>query len=124
VAYARVQESSSTYTESRVATIRCLIDGDVADLVKAGAILQEVDVDPAQRSLLKAELLARAIARVDGDEGGSRPEGRVAGCALDDRALRTGLEATYRELARHADDEDERVRLVDFANEVRPRTWT
>ena len=124
VAYSRVQESSSTYTESRVATIRCLIDGDVADLVKAGAILQEVDVDPAQRSLLKAELLARAIARVDGDEGGSRPEGRVAGCALDDRALRTGLEATYRELARHADDEDERVRLVDFANEVRPRTWT
>ena len=54
----------------------------------------------------------------------SPPDVRVAGCALEDRALRTGLEAAYRELARHAPDEDARIRLVDFANEVRPRTWT
>ena len=85
-AYARVQESSSTYTESRVATIRCLIDGDVADLVKADAILQAVDVDPEQRSRLKAEVLARAIERLDGVPA---PHLRVAGCALEDRSLRT-----------------------------------
>jgi serine/threonine-protein kinase PknG len=113
-----------------VATIRCLIDGDgdasraVADLVKADAILQAVDVDPEQHSRLTAELLARAIDRLDEERDGPPPDVRVAGCALDDRAMRTGLEAAYRELARHAPDEDERIRLVDFANEVRPRTWT
>jgi serine/threonine-protein kinase PknG len=122
-AYARVQESSSTFTESRVATIRCLIDG-AGDLVRADAILQAVDVDPEQRALLRADLLAAAIERLDDDADASRPAARVAGCALEDRALRTGLEAAYRELARHADDEDERVRLVDFANRARPRTWT
>jgi len=129
-AYERVQESSSTYTESRVATIRCLIDGDgdtrraVADLVKADAILQAVDVDPEQRSLLTAQVLAAAISRLDEDPDASRPDVRIAGCALEDRALRTGLEAAYRELARHASDEDERIRLIDSANQARPRTWT
>ena len=129
-AYARVQESSSTYTESRVATIHCLIDGDadarraVADLLKADAILREVDIDPEQRALLKAHVLAAAIARLDEDPRASRPDARVAGCTLEERALRTGLEAAYRDLARHAPAEDERVRLVDLANEARPRTWT
>jgi serine/threonine-protein kinase PknG len=129
-AYARVQESSSTYTESRVATIRCLIDRDgeasraVADLVKADAILQAIDVDPEQRSRLTAEVLASAIDRLDDDPDASPPDARLAGCPLEDRALRSGLEAAYRDLARHAPDEDARIRLVDFANEVRPRTWT
>jgi serine/threonine-protein kinase PknG len=126
-AYGRVQESSSTYTESRVATIRCLIDGGgepVADLVRADAILQAVDVEPEQRSLLRAQVLAAAIERLHGASDTTGPDVRVAGCALADRDLRTGLEAAYRELARHAPDEDERIRLVDFANDVRPRTWT
>ncbi|MEA2142102.1 MAG: serine/threonine-protein kinase PknG [Solirubrobacteraceae bacterium] len=129
-AYERVQESSSTYTESRVAILRCLIDRDagatraVADLVKADAILQAVDVDAAQRSRLTAEVLASAIDRLEEDPDAPPPDVRVAGCALEDRALRIGLEAAYRDLARHAQDADERVRLVDLANEVRPRTWT
>ena len=123
-AYERVQESSSTYAESRAATIRCLVDGAVADLIKADAILQAVDIDPEQRWLLRAELLAAAIDRLDEDPDASRPDARVAGCTLEERALRTGLEAAYRELARHAPDEDERVRLIDYANAARPRTWT
>jgi serine/threonine-protein kinase PknG len=129
-AYDRVQESSSTYTESRVATIRCLIDGagkarpPVADLVKADAILHSIDLDPEHHSLLKSHVLSAAIERLDEDPAAARPDVRVAGCPLEDRSLRTGLEAAYRELARHAPDADERFRLVDCANEVRPRTWT
>jgi serine/threonine-protein kinase PknG len=128
-AYARVQESSSTYTESRVATIRCLIDRDgdaaraVADLVEADAILQTVDVDPEQHARLTAELLASAIDRLD-DDPAATPAVRLAGCELEERAMRAGLEAAYRDLARHAPDEDARAELVDLANEVRPRTWT
>ena len=129
-AYARVQENSSTYVDSRVATIRCLIDSPhaaraVDDLVAADAILTEIDIDPEQRSLISAQLLARAIDCLDDNDGdGARSSVRVAGCALEERELRIGLEAAYRDLARHTSDSDERIRLVDFANEVRPRTWT
>jgi serine/threonine-protein kinase PknG len=49
---------------------------------------------------------------------------RVAGHALVERDLRTGLESTYREMARMASTTSERIRLVDSANHVRPRTWT
>jgi serine/threonine-protein kinase PknG len=40
-----------------------------------------------------------------------------------ERALRGGLEKSYRALARLAPDEERRLDLVDVANEVRPRTW-
>jgi hypothetical protein len=36
--------------------------------------------------------------------------------------VRTRLEAAYRDLARLAHDDGERIRLVDLANQVRPRT--
>ena len=79
---------------------------------------------PSSTSRLTAEVLARALDRLDEPPDASPPDVRVAGCVLEDRDLRTGLEAAYRELARHAPDEDARIRLVDLANEVRPRTWT
>jgi serine/threonine-protein kinase PknG len=125
-AYGRVQESSSTYREARLATIRGLIEGasDIADLVTADRLLDEIDVDPEQRSLLRSRLLATAIDRLGEDPDASRPDVRVAGCALEERSLRAGIEAAYRELARHAAGEEERVRLVDHANAARPRTWT
>ena len=48
---------------------------------------------------------------------------RLLGCELTERALRFGLERSYRALARLAPDEERRVGLVELANEVRPRTW-
>jgi Protein kinase G rubredoxin domain/Protein kinase G tetratricopeptide repeat len=40
------------------------------------------------------------------------------------RALRFGLERSYRALARLTPDEDRRIELVDLANAIRPRTLT
>ncbi len=36
--------------------------------------------------------------------------------------MRRGLEETYRALARRSDPGEERIALVDRANQVRPRT--
>jgi serine/threonine-protein kinase PknG len=44
------------------------------------------------------------------------------GCELTERALRTGLERSYRALARPARDQARRTEVVDMVDEVRPRT--
>ena len=40
-----------------------------------------------------------------------------------ERDLRFAVERSYRELARWASRNSERIQLVDRANQVRPRTW-
>ena len=51
-------------------------------------------------------------------------DGRLLGCrAPPSTRLRSGLEQSYRALARLAPDQARRIELVDLANEVRPRTW-
>ncbi|MFD0637136.1 tetratricopeptide repeat protein [Catenulispora yoronensis] len=47
---------------------------------------------------------------------------QLIGCAVQERALRAGMEHAYRSLARLATDRARRVELVDRANAVRPRT--
>jgi len=129
-AYGRVEERSSTYTDARVATIRCLADehgpppGGAADLIRADAILRELDVDARQHAILEARLLISALAYLDEQDAPPDPGVLVAGHALEDHDLRIGLEAAYRTLARLASSAPERIELVDAANHVRPRTWT
>ena len=41
---------------------------------------------------------------------------------LSEAAVRLKLESSYRDLARMTHDRDERYRLVDLANQVRPRS--
>ncbi|MGH3180269.1 MAG: tetratricopeptide repeat protein [Streptosporangiaceae bacterium] len=45
-------------------------------------------------------------------------------CQPNARALRFGLERSYRTLARLTPEEDRRIELVDMANAIRPRTLT
>jgi serine/threonine-protein kinase PknG len=48
----------------------------------------------------------------------------ILGCEPNARALRFGLERSYRALARLTPDEDRRIELVDLAYAIRPRTLT
>jgi len=50
--------------------------------------------------------------------------GPILGCEPNARALRFGLERSYRALARLTPDEDRRIELIDMANAIRPRTLT
>ncbi|MCK7626816.1 serine/threonine-protein kinase PknG [Streptomyces sp. RS10V-4] len=47
----------------------------------------------------------------------------LLGSPLDERGLRSGLERSYRLLARLAQRGEERIELVERANRFRPRTW-
>jgi serine/threonine-protein kinase PknG len=58
------------------------------------------------------------------DTGQPAGESPIAGCEPNARAVRFGLERSYRALARLTPDEDSRIELVDMANAIRPRTLT
>ncbi len=129
-AYDRIPDSSSAYVEAQTARIRCLADANGAgpptadDLLVAGTILESLAVRGEQRVRLRTEVLESALALVE--RGGAYDDGRASllGHRFSERDLRFGVERSYRELARWAADNSERIELVDRANEVRPRTWT
>jgi hypothetical protein len=54
----------------------------------------------------------------------SRAGAPIVGCEPDARAVRFGLERSYRALARLTPDASRRIELVDMANAIRPRTLT
>ncbi|HEV7805912.1 MAG TPA: tetratricopeptide repeat protein [Solirubrobacteraceae bacterium] len=122
-AYERVPESASAHDQAQVARIRCLLSGtgDRKELIAAGAAIDDLDVGGEQRALLTAELLRAGLELVL--RGGTDPDVTLAGHALEETALRLGLERTYRALAAVASSASERIRLVDEANRARPRTW-
>jgi serine/threonine-protein kinase PknG len=125
-AYERVPESASAHDEAQTARVRCLL-GDLPDLAclqVAGDAIDALAIGSERRALLTAELLRSAVELVERDPAVQDAEVTLGGHALVEGDLRLGLERTYRALAAVAPSADERIRLVDEANRVRPRTWT
>lgn len=54
---------------------------------------------------------------------GPDPGVTIAGIPATERTLRAGAEQAYRDLAMLTTTRAERIRLVDLANAIRPRTW-
>ncbi len=89
---------------------------------EAGARVGRLKLDAIGQEQLTAEVLRAALAC--SQAGGAPPGGRLLGCEFTERALRFGLERSYRAQARLAPDRHRRIELVDQANDVRPRTWS
>jgi serine/threonine-protein kinase PknG len=129
-AYERVPDSSSGYVDAQIARIRCLSAQNGAaqptldELRAAGAALEALEIEGEQRDRLTADLLDRALQLMLEGKAGDESAATLLGHPLIERDLRLGLERSYRALARRAATRDERVRLVDRANRVRPKTWT
>ena len=130
-AYERVPDSSSAYVDAQTTRIRCLsgLDGggdpSADDLLRAGAVLESLgDLDGEHRTKLTAELLETALRLAENGTVRTNGPTRLLGRLMVERDLRLGLEQSYRALARGASSRGERIRLVDQANRVRPRTWT
>jgi serine/threonine-protein kinase PknG len=126
-AYRRISESSSLYTQAQLALARTLVKErghsrpGITELVQASATVKRLRLDAHQRSLVAVELLEMGLMLL-----GSRavlPDSAIdlLGHPLDWNRLREGLEQAYRSLARFAVGE-EKIRLVDRANQVRPMT--
>jgi serine/threonine-protein kinase PknG len=123
-AYARVPETSRAHDEAQTARIRCLLDGRpaIAELRAAAAGIDALALDVEQHERLTADLLRSALDLVARDGSAEDPSVTLGGRPLVESELR--LERTYRSLAAVAAGASDRVRLVDEANRIRPRTWT
>jgi serine/threonine-protein kinase PknG len=129
-ALAAVPVTSSHHAAAQIAAVRIpvargpgqgvQVSGD--DLRQADGRLGQLGVDDRRREQLTVEILRAALDWC----GTGQPAGKspIAGCEPNPRALRFGLERSYRALARLTPDEDRRIELVDMANAIRPRTLT
>jgi serine/threonine-protein kinase PknG len=129
-AYDRVPASSSSHDDAQIAKVERLASvtprrpARLDDVRAAASTLQSLSLDPERRAGLAVQVLQAALSAVT--DGGAAPAAgeTVLGVGLAEPDLRRGIEAGYRTLAHHSDDAGERIRLVDRANAMRPRTWT
>ena len=133
-AYSRVPGTSSAYPSSQIGAIRALVRShrsaavDVDSLATAAGLISRLEVEAAQLAALRAELLEQVLRTIG---GGTTITGDVLSTVIGgppagtrpERDVRFALEAAYREMAR-ATHGAEKIRLVDLANAVRPRTRT
>ncbi|MCW2493492.1 MAG: serine/threonine protein kinase, partial [Frankiales bacterium] len=115
--------TGGSYVTARRTRADMLADSDAGlpALSEAVATLARIPIDPLDRQRLVVRVLNRALDHVR-NTGRDEPSVRIAGVPAAERDLRQGLERAYRELAGLTSDRVERVRLVDAANDVRPRT--
>jgi serine/threonine-protein kinase PknG len=136
-ALAAVPDVSTHHAAAQIAAVRILVSpgGTGDDLKQAGGRLGRLALDESRRQQLTIEILRAALDWTDTSAASSRPapaqpasetasdNGLILGCEPNERALRLGLERSYRELARLTSDRSRRIELIDKANAIRPMTW-
>jgi serine/threonine-protein kinase PknG len=132
----RIPASSALYMRARVEATRALLgaerDGSALDdLCSASSIAEALGLDGRDRCVMESQIYQAAILELTARRKGQKDTGgagarvtagtKILGQPMAERPLRLGLEHSLRTMARFADG-DERVRLIDEANRVRPRT--
>ena len=126
----RIPAASSAYAAAQIALCRAMcgeLPGQppAVDDLRAGPVaLSGVRGDPQARASLRRDLLIAALAVLERDGTRADPSSQLAGVPLSLQGVRTGLEESFRELAKHAPSHEARISLVDQANRYRPRTLT
>jgi serine/threonine-protein kinase PknG len=117
-----VPVTSRAFTQARRRRAGLLAEsgGGLPSLAAALDSIESLTIDPADRSRFRVEVLSSALALVKSQ--GADTAVVIGGRPAAEPALRDGLEAAYRDLAVYASSREERVHLVDRANEV--RRWT
>jgi serine/threonine-protein kinase PknG len=92
----------------------------LADLAAAASTIESLPITPHDRQVALVAIFTTALTHVQ--RSGDQPQMRVANVAATEPELRTAAERAYRSLAALTSDRTLRIRLVDFANAVRPRT--
>jgi serine/threonine-protein kinase PknG len=148
-ALAGVPETSSYHAAAQIAAVRILVSPGAGDddLRQADSRLGRLPLDEARRQQLTVEILRAALTWASSGQpagSGASPaaapragdgrhaagrrradgDGLILGCEPNERALRFGLERSYRALARLTSDRSRRIELVDMANAIRPKTWS
>jgi serine/threonine-protein kinase PknG len=117
-----VPPTSRGYGESRELRAEVLLRGAGDDLTRLSAAMTSVEgasLEPYQRAKLTTRILGHALEVVTRKGPGTV---RIGSYEAKEPSLRDGLEASYRVLAREAQDQDAKVLMVGRANAV--RNWT
>ena len=117
-----VPPTSRAFTPARRRRAALLAEsgGGLRSLAEALQSLDNLTIDPVDRSRFRVEVLQSALQLVEAN--GVDTTVTIAGRPASEPYLRDGLEAAYRDLAGYAPTREERVGLVDKANAV--RRWT
>ena len=122
----RVPQSSSLFTRSRVEVARTLVNRDrsapgAQELRAASVAIEALTLDGVERHRLTQQVLETALHLVTTKAIPPTSTIAILGQPLEEPKIRKGLEKALRNLA-HLATGDEKVRLVDEANRVRPRS--
>lgn len=126
-AFRSVARGTRAHTDAQLALARSLVRGrhdappTASHLAEAGVVLDHLALDPVRHARTAIALLTDTLRWLQTGALAPAPTTTFLGQSLDETGVRRGLEQAYRTLARLAEGA-ERVRLVDLANEIRPRT--
>jgi serine/threonine-protein kinase PknG len=122
----RVPSTSSTYIRSQVEKARLLVSNQVQppaanDLKQAAMVIEATSLEGVEKHQLSCDLFQTALSLVTTKAIKPDASLQLLGQSLEEHKLRSGLERSLRAMA-HLAIGDEKIRLVDEANRVRPRT--
>ena len=121
-------DSSSWYLTAQLCAVAATVRGRTGievgevELRSAAARVERLTLDPGTEQDVRAMLLAAAVELRCTQTGPSGDP--FLGCPWQERDLLLALERCLRTSARLTSDAAERIRLVDRANAVHPRTWS
>jgi serine/threonine-protein kinase PknG len=122
----RIPSSSALWLRARVQAAMILVRDKpgkprLEDLVSASQLAQTLTLSGLNKVTLSSRILNAAVLQVQARAIEANPSASICGTPVREDRLRRSLEASLREMARYAAPA-ERIRLVDEANQVRPRT--
>lgn len=123
----RVPQTSSLFTRSRVEVARTLVDRNrsapgMNELKNASMAIEALALEGMERYRLTKQVLETALHLVTSKAVSPASSIAILGQPLEEVSIRKGLEKALRDMA-HLTTGEEKIRLVDEANQVRPRTW-
>ena len=95
---------------------------EVGDVFRAAAIVKGCELDDERHSQLSVDIFNAALDALRSDPTISDPTTQVLDRRFVEHDVRLGLEDAYRAVARDAATPAERIKLVDLANQTRPRS--
>jgi len=122
----RVPQTSNLFMRSRVEIARTLINTErsapgTKELKEASGAIEALTLEGMDRYRLTKQVLETALNLVTSRALSPASSIAILGQPLEELHLRKGLEKALRDMA-HLVTGDEKIRLVDEANRVRPRT--
>lgn len=122
----RVPQTSNLFTRSRVEIARTLINREQStpgtqELQAASTAIEALTLEGMDRHKLTKQLLETALNLLTSKTVKAADDMKILGQPFQEKPLRKRLEKALRDMA-HLVTKEEKIRLVDEANRVRPRT--